>query len=156
MATEQQSEMPFRNLTPLRTKTIWEPDTSIDEIENREATETSPNNEPELIYHRERVPLQAQLPLQAEEVERHVKAVVSAVDETKVRLICNLPHDRVEIEVPLALVPAECTRYGAPVWVSVETDYGVRRIKIAERLEFEPQEQPEDIAEIEAWLEEGS
>ena len=104
-------------------------------------------------YHSEYPPEEGQLALPVEERQKEVKAVVTGIIEDMATLACQLPDVRAEIEVPISVMPESCARYGAPVWVSVDTELGYRRIKVAERIDIEPLAPPEDVAELIEWLE---
>lgn len=80
---------------------------------------------------------------------------VSSVNETVVRLSCLLPDGNAEVEVPISFIPNESAHYGAPVWVSVDTNGGLRRLRVSARSDINPPDLPADINEINAWLTSG-
>ena len=78
-----------------------------------------------------------------------LRAVVSYVGDVSLTLACQLPNDRVEISLPVDLIPGSLAEYGKPVWVKLDTSSGYKRPVIEER---EIDRGMETDAEIEAWL----
>lgn len=128
-------------------------DTSIDRVdEGGNFTKAEDHDEHGVVYKIERRVVEEQLPLPEAQNETRVKAVVSGIDNAVATLACQLPHDRANVEVPIGLLPNSCIRFGAPVWVSVDTEAGFRQIKIVERHELSARQLPEDAEAIAAWI----
>src|SRR3546814_448303 len=104
------------------------------------------------VFQRQHLRRSEQPTLSEGKAATKVRAVVVSLDEVIVTLSCQLPHDRANIEVPRTVVPKSCASYGAPVWVSVNSASGSRRIQIDGREELNLQESPSDIDEIDEWL----
>ncbi len=128
-------------------------ETNVGHDEDGELTKLETIEKADIYYKKEMVKLDVKLPLADPIHVERVKGVITQVDAVVITLKCKLSNDHERlIEIPTALVPHNLSHFGAPVWISVDTDGGIRRISITEREEIDPIAPPEDADVIDAWI----
>jgi hypothetical protein len=153
MATEPERKTSLRYLDSAAVEPSWGRETVASPPNEREKTDVSKQDRSNLSYLN--VVANPVRPAPETKSLTRVKAVVSSIEDAMARLSCHLPQGNTEVEVPVSLIPTKSARFGAPVWISVGTTDGLRRLNVAERHEIDCLDSPNDIKEIDAWLANG-
>lgn len=85
--------------------------------------------------------------------DKHVDAVVSAIDKTSAYIDCLVAGDSIEIVLPLVLVPQSLRNFGQPISLSLAEEMGIRTILVEGR-SVVPAPDTKEMLEIDAWLSE--
>lgn len=84
-----------------------------------------------------------------------VPGVIQKIRDQTVLVKCRLPSKAVEIELPLSILPVDCRRFAAPIWVEVDKSRGLKRLVVTDRGDLnegrakEASKLPKEIAD---WL----
>lgn len=84
---------------------------------------------------------------------RSIKGVVAEVDETNVRVNCQLAPNTISISLPRALFTDALAKFGTPISIEIVTSQNYRRMAISHR-DIAPPEPDPELEDLEKWANE--